>query len=139
MRIFINLPVEDLEKSKYFYIQIGFTNYPLFTGENQICLAWSEQILLMLQSKEFFNSGNKKPIADAKNTIGSSHTLPVESLAKVNETLENGLKAGGKELIPMIDEGFIQVRTIEDLDGHVWGIIYLDMEGLGGGRSIIPN
>jgi predicted lactoylglutathione lyase len=26
----------------------------------------------------------------------------------------------------MIDEGFMQVRTIEDLDGHTWGIIYLD-------------
>ena len=42
--------------------------------------------------------------------------------------MESAIKAGGKESIPMIDEGFMQVRTIEDFDGHTWAIIYLDME-----------
>lgn len=127
-QIFINLPVEDLEKSKQFYNQLGFTNFALFTGESQKCVAWSEQIYLMLQSKEFFSSGNNKPIADLKNSVAASFTLPVESLARVNEIIESGLKAGGKETMPMLDEGFMQVRSIEDLDGHIWGIIYLDMD-----------
>ena len=42
--------------------------------------------------------------------------------------MEKGLKAGGTESIPMIDEVFMQVRNIEDLDGHNWGIIYLDID-----------
>lgn len=46
----------------------------------------------------------------------------------VNEIIENGLQAGGKEPIPFIDEGFMQVRAIEDLDGHVWSFIYLEMD-----------
>ncbi len=52
----------------------------------------------------------------------------MESLVKVNEIVENGLKAGGIEPTPMIDEGFMQVRNIEDLDGHNWGILYLDID-----------
>jgi predicted lactoylglutathione lyase len=40
--------------------------------------------------------------------------------------LNKGLEAGGKEPIPMIDEGYMQIRRIEDLDGHTWDIIYLD-------------
>jgi len=30
--------------------------------------------------------------------------------------------------MPAIDEGFMQVRNIEDPDGHLWGILYLDLE-----------
>lgn len=125
-KIFINLPVEDLDKSMNFYAQMGFNNYALFTGENQKCMVWSEHIYVMLQSKAFFNSHNKKQLVDSKNNIASSHTLPVGSLDLLNEIIENGLKSAGIEPFPMIDEGFMQVRTIEDLDGHTWGIIYLD-------------
>ncbi len=126
-QIFINLPVADVEKSMYFYEKLAFTNYPLFSGENQKCMVWSEQIYVMLQSKEFFTAHNKKTLTDTQNNIAASFTLPVESLSRVNEVIESGLKAGGTEPMPMLDEGFMQVRTIEDLDGHTWGIIYLDM------------
>jgi uncharacterized protein len=127
-QIFINLPVTDLEKSKNFYAQLGFTNNLQFTGKDQICMVWSDQILVMLQSKEFFNSGNSKSIADPKNQLSASFTLPVESVEMVNETVSKGLMAGGKEPIDMIDEGFMLVRSLEDLDGHIWSFIYLDME-----------
>jgi predicted lactoylglutathione lyase len=90
-------------------------------------MVWSEQIYVMLQSKDFFSFYNKKPILDTKNNVAATFTLPVESLDRVNEIIENGLKAGGIEPVPMRDEGFMQVRSIEDLDGHTWGIIYLDM------------
>ena len=127
-QIFINLPVADLKKSEEFYTILGFPSYPLFTGNNQICMAWSKEILVMLQSKEFFNVGSAKQIADSKNVISASFTLPVENLEKLNEIVENGLKAGGREALPLLDEGFMQVRTIEDLDGHLWGIIHLDID-----------
>ena len=126
-QIFINLPVTDLEKSKRFYTELGFVNYPLFTGENQVCMAWSDNILVMLQSKAFFNAGNKKQIANTAKEISATFTLPVESLSTVNEIIDKGLKARGKESFDMIDEGFMQVRTIEDLDGHIWAFIYLDI------------
>jgi predicted lactoylglutathione lyase len=125
-QIFINLPVKNLNKSMEFYSQIGFVEYPLFTFDDQKCMAWGEQILVMLHSKEFFNSGNKKPI-DSKKYLTPSFTLPVENLEEVNKLIESGIKAGGKEPNPMLDEGFMQVRTIEDLDGYIWGIIYLDL------------
>jgi predicted lactoylglutathione lyase len=127
-QIFINLPVADLEKSKAFYAELGFTNYPLFTGENQVCMAWSDTILVMLQSKSFFNAGSEKQITNPAKEISATFTLPVESLEKVNEIISKGLKAGGREAIAMIDEGFMQVRTLEDIDGHTWAFMYLDMD-----------
>lgn len=125
-QIFINLPVQDIEKSMHFYSQLGFVNYPIFTFDDQKCMAWGDQILVMIQSKTFFTTGGKKQV-DARNYVTPSFTLPVESIEKVHELVESGLKAGGKEPNPMVDEGFMQVRTIEDLDGFSWGIIHLDL------------
>ena len=127
-QLFINLPVRDVNASMNFYGQLGFTVNPLFTFENQKCMAWSDQIYLMLQTYEMFKSGNTKILPDTKQNTISTFTLPVESLAKVNEIIENGLRAGGTEATPMRDEGFMQVRNLEDLDGHHWSFIYLDIE-----------
>lgn len=127
-QIFINLPVKDVEASKDFYRQLGFTISPLFTFDDQKCMVWSDQIYLMLQTYDVFKSGNKKNLPDTKQNTIATFTLPVENLDKVNEIIENGLKAGGIESTPMIDEGFMQVRNIEDLDGHIWNIIYLDID-----------
>ena len=126
-QIFINLPVENVEKSMNFYTHLGFSIKPLFSDDHQKCMVWSEEIYVMLQSKEFSTSYIKKPIADTKNNVAATFTLPVESLERVNEMIESGLKAGGIEPAPMLDEGFMQLRSIQDLDGHIWGIIYLDL------------
>lgn len=127
-QIFINLPVKDVEASMKFYQQIGFTVNPLFTFNDQKCMVWSDQIYVMLQTLEMFKSGNKKKVADPKENTIATFTLPVESLDRLNEIIENGLQAGGTEPTQTIDEGFMQVRNIEDLDGHNWGIMFLDID-----------
>jgi len=127
-QIFINLPVKDVEASMAFYTQLGFTVNPLFTFDNQKCMVWCDQVYLMLQTYEMFRSGNKKNLPDSTQHTTATFTLPVESLDRVNEIVEKGLKAGGTEPGPLIDEGFMQIRNIEDLDGHNWGIIYLNID-----------
>ena len=127
-QLFINLPVKDVDAAMLFYTQLGFTVNPLFTFNDQKCMVWSDQIYVMLQTVDMFKSGNKKNLADPKQNTIASFTLPVESLNQLNEIMENGLRAGGTERTPAIDEGFMQVRNIEDPDGHLWGILYLDLE-----------
>ena len=126
-QIFINLPVRDLLASVNFYTQLGFVPNPVFSFDDQKCMAWSDQILLMLQNYEMFQTGNGKPIPNPKEHTNCSFTLPVESVEQMNLMVEAALQAGGLEILPKIEETFMQVRTISDLDGHVWGIIYLDM------------
>lgn len=127
-QVFINLPVKNVEASMDFYSKLGFTVNPLFTFDDQKCMAWGDQIYLMLQTLEMFQSGNKKNSADPKENAIITLTFPVESLDRLNEIVEKGIKAGGIETSQAIDEGFMQVRNIEDLDGHNLGIIYLDID-----------
>ena len=117
-QLFINLPVKNIDAAMNFYEQLGFTVNPLFTFNDQKCMVWSDQIYVMLQTLEMSKRGEKKKIANPKTHRIATFTLPVESLDKVNEMVERGLKAGGKEQTERIDEGFMQIRNIEDLDGH---------------------
>ncbi len=127
-QVFINLPVIDIERSMHFYLELGFTLNPLFTDEHQKCVMWSDAIYVMLQSQQFSNAYLNKKFTDPKLYSSASHTLPVESIEKVNEMVEHGLKAGGVEPVAALDEGFMYLRTIEDVDGYAWGIMHLDID-----------
>ncbi len=125
-QLFINLPVNDLEQSMQFYLALGFTINTLFTDEDQKCMVWSDTIYLMLQSRQFSNSYLEKQKIDARKYQMPSFTLPVESTELVNEMMEKGIKAGGHEPTSTISVDFMFLRSIEDLDGYIWGIMYLD-------------
>ena len=125
-QVFINLAVKDVEKSTDFYTQLGFTINPQFSDDHAKCMVWSNAILVMIMTHEKFKTFTKKPIADTKNSIAGLFALSVESLDKVNEVIDNGLKAGGTEPMPMTDYGFMQLRKIEDFDGHTWEIFFMD-------------
>ena len=127
-QIFINLPVHDVAQSLQFYLAMGFTLNPLFTDEHQKCVIWSDTIYLMIQSKHFSNAYLKRVVENVEKPLSISHTLPVGSIVKVNEMVEAVIKLGAKEPVPILEEPFMYLRTIEDLDGHLWGIMYLDID-----------
>lgn len=125
-QVFINLAVKDIDRSMDFYTKLGFTNNPQFSDDQARCMVWSETIFLMIMTHEKFATFTKKPLADTKNAIAALFALSVESVDQVNEIVENGLKAGGSEPMPMTDYGFMQLRKIEDFDGHTWEIFFMD-------------
>ena len=126
-QIFINLPVADLRKSMDFYAQIGFTNNPQFTDDTAACMVWSEEIFVMLLTHAKFSHFTKKKIADTKTTASVINSLSVESNEAVNEFMEKALNAGATEPNEAKDYGFMQQRSMEDLDGHLWEVLYMDM------------
>lgn len=133
-QIFINLAVSDLQKSEDFYSALGFTNNPQFSDDTGKCMVWSENIYVMLLSHEKFATFATKPIADTKSTVAGLFSLSMESTDEVNRTMENGLKAGGKEPHEMRDYGFMQQRTIEDFDGHTWEVFFMDLSKVPAGN-----
>lgn len=126
-QIFINLAVTDLQKSMDFYTALGFTNNPQFSDDSGKCMVWCENIFVMLLTHEKFSSFTAKPIADTKSNIAGLFSLSTDSVDEMNSIMANGLNAGGIEPSEMKDYGFMQMRTIEDFDGHSWEIFYMDM------------
>ena len=129
-QIFINLAVTDLQRSMDFYTALGFTNNPQFSDDMGKCMVWSEHIFVMLLTHEKFANFATKPIADTKSSVAGLFSLALDSVDEVNSMVNNGLKAGGTEPSEMKDYGFMQMRTIEDFDGHTWEVFYMDMSKL---------
>jgi predicted lactoylglutathione lyase len=126
-QIFINLAVKDLQLSTAFYTALGFTNDPRFSDDTGKCMAWSEHIFVMLLTHDKFKNFATKPIADTKANVAALYSLSVDSVDEVNSIVSKGLNAGGVEPSEMKDYGFMQQRTIEDLDGHTWEVFYMDI------------
>lgn len=126
-QVFINLAVADVKKSMAFYTQLGFEVNLQFCDDDSKCMVWSEHIFVMIMTHDKFKSFTNKPIADTKSHIAGLFALSVESVERVNEIVEKGLAAGGTEPMPMMDHGFMQLRKVEDYDGHTWEIFYMDM------------
>jgi hypothetical protein len=126
-QIFINLAVKDLQKSMVFYAALGFTNNPQFSDDSGKCMVWSDDIFVMLLTHEKFSTFATKPLADTKSNLAGIFSLSVDSVDEVNRILTSGLVAGGTEPGEMKDYGFMQMRTIEDFDGHTWEVFYMDM------------
>ena len=126
-QVFINLPVKDLKKSMDFYEAIGFTNNPQFTDETAACMVWSDAIFVMLLTHDKLKQFISKTIIDAKQTVGVINALSLESNDEVNAFLEKAIIAGGNEYAEPKDYGFMQQRSVEDLDGNSWEVFYMDM------------
>ena len=126
-QIFINLAVKDLQKSTDFYLALGFEINSQFSDDTAKCMVWSDSIFVMIMNYEKFTSFTTKPIADTKSTIAAILSLSVDSTDEVNRIMTNGLQAGGNEPNEMKDYGFMQLRTIEDFDGHTWEIFFMDI------------
>ena len=126
-QIFVNLPVADLPKSKAFFEALGLTINPQFTNEQAACVVISESIYAMLLVKDFFKGFTTKPIADAKTTTEALVCLSCESRAEVDSVVAKALAAGGTAPRPPQDHGFMYGHGFEDLDGHIWELMYMDL------------
>ena len=125
-KIFVNLAVKDLEKSKEFFSKLGFTFNAQFTNESAACMVIGEDNYAMLLVEPFFKTFTKKEIVDATTSTEVLVALSAESKAKVDEILAKALAAGAKEAREPQDHGFMYGRSLEDLDGHIWEIFWMD-------------
>ena len=134
--IFINLPVTDLPLSMAFYEAVGFTNNPMFTNEQAAAMAWSDEIVVMLLTHDFWKTFTGKTIPDAHDTAQVLLALSQESRDAVEAIVGKAVAAGGKaDPTPKQDLGFMYGRSFEDPDGHIWENAFMDMSALPEGET----
>jgi predicted lactoylglutathione lyase len=131
-QIFVNLPVKDLKKSMDFFEKLGFTFNPQFTDEKAACLVISDAIYAMLVTEPFFKKFTKKKVADAKKETEALVTLSMESDADVDAIVDKA-EAAGAEPTEMPSETQVEGmhgRGFQDLDGHQWEFIHMDLSAM---------
>ena len=127
-QIFINLPVRDLKKATAFYMAIGATRNPQFSDDTASCMVLSESIFVMLLTHAKWATFTRKPIVDAHRESEVMLALSAESRNDVDRITDAASANGGKaDVNPKQDLGFMYGRSFEDVDGHIWECMFLDM------------
>lgn len=125
-KIFVNLPIKDLNKSVTFFTKLGFSFNPQFTDENATCMIIGEDIFIMLLVEKFFKSFTKKDVCDTSKNTEAIVALSVESREKVDQMIEKAIDAGGSEPREKQDQGWMYGRSFEDIDGHLWEVFFME-------------
>ena len=125
-QIFVNLPVRNLNKSIEFFTQLGYTFNPQFTDETATCMIVSNDIFVMLLTEAKFKMFTPKPICDATLSTEVLICLSCESRAEVDEMVKKAVAAGGTIYNEPQDHGFMYAHGYQDLDGHIWELIYME-------------
>ncbi|WP_024506650.1 VOC family protein [Bradyrhizobium sp. ARR65] len=127
--IFVNLPVSDLARATVFYQAIGATKNPQFSDDTAACMVFSDTIHAMLLTHDKFRQFTPKQIADAKASSEVLICLSADSREAVDDIISKGQRAGGTaDPSPKQDFGLMYGRSLEDPDGHIWEVMWMDVE-----------
>jgi predicted lactoylglutathione lyase len=125
--IFVNLPVRDLAASTAFYVALGGAVNAQFSDEQATCLMFSEAIGVMVMTHDRYRQFTQRPIGDARRESQALLALNVDARDAVDATLTRAVAAGGRaDPNPVQDHGFMFNRSVEDPDGYVWEIMWMD-------------
>lgn len=129
-KIFVNIPVKDLGRSKRFFADLGFSFDENFADENMEVVKLSEDGHVLLQAESYFKTFTKKAVADATTSTEVILTLGADSRQEVDELADKALAVGGRPASDPIDLGFVYSRSFQDPDGHQWEVTYTDMSNM---------
>lgn len=125
-KIFVNLPVSDLNRSMEFFKKMGYEFNPQFTDETAACMVISDDIYTMLLTNGKFKEFTPKEIADSSKTTEVITCLSCDSKDELNNLMEKAIAAGATENNEPKDYGFMYQRSYSDLDGHIWELVWMN-------------
>ncbi len=125
-KIFVNLPVKDLNRSMEFFTKLGYKFNMQFTDETAACMIVSENIYAMLLTRAKFKEFTPKEICDATKSTEVLVCLSCETRDAVNDMVSKAVAAGGTTYADSKDYGFMYQHGFQDLDGHIWELVYME-------------
>lgn len=125
-KLFVNIPVSDLQKSIVFFEQLGFAFNQQFTDATATCMLVGTDAYFMLMIRDRFAGFSKKPLGNSKNETSTLFAITTDSREEVDQLFEKAITAGGTKAADPQDHGFMYVQSFYDLDGHHWELFWMD-------------
>lgn len=125
-KLFVNLAVDDLDRSVEFFTGLGFSFDERFTDETATCMLIGEDAYSMLLVKSKFGEFAKKGIADADAATEAILAITADSREEVDDFVEKALATGGSPANDPYDMGWMYGKSFNDPDGHQWEIFWMD-------------
>jgi predicted lactoylglutathione lyase len=123
--MFVNLPVADIERSRRFFADLGYTFNEMFSGETAVTVVVGEDRFVMLIQRDAFDALHSLETADASKTKECVICLGVDTREAVDAHVDRAIAAGGTAG-DSEDHGSMYGRSFNDPDGHSWQIFWFD-------------
>lgn len=132
--IWINLPVENINRSVAFFTQMGFTlnEHSPITETMASFFIGDRKLVLMLFTNDVLAgfSGNK--VADTSVGTEVLFSIDAECPQEVDQMLQKAEDAGGKIYANGGQkDGWMYGGGFVDLDGHRWSVLHMDFSKMG--------
>ena len=131
-KLFVNVPVSDVQRAITFFEALGFAFNPQFTDASATCMLVGEDAYVMLLDKAKFASFITRPIGDPRRATDAIFALSVESRAEVDAFVQRAVAAGGSHALEPQDHGFMYGWSFYDPDGHHWEVFWMDSAAVNG-------
>ena len=131
-KLFVNIPVRDLQRSIQFFEALGFRFNPHFTDATATCMLVGEDAYFMLLNPERFAGFTKRPAGDPRQQTNALFALSVNSREEVDAMVHTAVAAGGSHALDPQDHGFMYGWSFYDLDGHHWEVFWMDPSAIPG-------
>jgi predicted lactoylglutathione lyase len=131
-QIWLNLPVKNVEKSKTFFTEIGFSFNEAHDTESMACMLVGEtNFVVMLFEETQLESCIQNKITDTSLSSEMLISIDAQSKEEVDEFAIKVQEAGGNLFAkPAENQGWMYGCGFADLDGHRWNVLYMDMSKL---------
>lgn len=129
-KLFVNIPVQNVQRSIVFFEALGFAFNPQFTDASATCMLVGEDAYFMLLDHARFMDFSKRPIGDRTTETNALFALSVGSREEVDEMVRTAIAAGGSPAVEQQDHGFMYGSSFRDLDGHHWEVFWMDASAM---------
>ena len=132
-KLFVNIPISDVQRSITFFEALDFSFNPQFTDATATCMLVGEDAYLMLMTREKFQGFTKgAPLGDSLKETNTLFAISVDRREDVDILYHKALAAGGTKAVDAQDHGFMYVQSFKDLDGYTWELFWMDPAAVNG-------
>lgn len=131
-KLFVNIPISDLQRSIEFFEALGFSFNAQFTDATATCMLVGEDAYFMLLTKEKFSAFGKRQPSDPRKETSALFALSVNSREEVDAMVNKAVAAGGSPAADSFDHGFMYGWSFYDLDGYHWEVFWMDPAAVNG-------
>ncbi len=126
--LFVNLPVRDLQRSRAFFSELGFTFNEQFSNDKGACMIISDVACVMLLTEPFFRTFTRHAICDTQTHTEALIAFSATSREEVDSLVRRAISLGGRPAVEPLDHGVMYAWSFYDLDGHYWEAVWMDPE-----------
>lgn len=124
-QIYVNLPIKNIQETKAFWTNLGFSVNEQISDERAVCIIMNDTISIMFLTEEFFETFSERPVPKG-DTTQVLVAIGLDSREEVDQVVNAAVANGATQHEEPQDHGWMYQNSFWDINGHGWNVIFAD-------------